>query len=64
MSSLTSFNSSESMPFLAPSTAFLFIISAIFMWIVTMWRIPNQKISDELSSKINTIIIIAEIDKI
>jgi len=66
MSSLTLFNSSGSMPFLALSAIFSFIISAIFMEIVAMWMILKQKISDELSArdiKINTSIT-AEITKI
>ncbi|PKY58309.1 hypothetical protein RhiirA4_512113 [Rhizophagus irregularis] len=63
MSSLTLFNSSGSMPFLALSAVFSFIISAIFMGIVAIWK---QKISDELSArniKINPSIT-AEITKI
>jgi len=66
MSSLTLFNSSGSMPFLALTAVFSFVISAIFMGIVTMWMILKQKISDELSArdiKINTSIT-AEITKI
>ena len=66
MSSLTLFDSSGSMPFLALSAVFSFVISAIFMGIVAMWMILKQKISDELSArdiKINTSIT-AEITKI
>src|SRR3954447_27056036 len=50
MSSLTLFNSSGSMPFLALTAIFSFVISAIFMGIVTMWMILKQKISDEISA--------------
>src|SRR3989337_2378030 len=66
MSSLTLFDSSGSMPFLALSAVFSFVISAIFMGIVAMWMILKQKISDELSArdiKINTSIT-AKITKI
>src|SRR6266511_3538110 len=66
MSSLISFNSSESMTFLALPAVFLLVISTIFMGIVNMWIILKQKISDELSArdiKINTSIT-AEITKI
>jgi hypothetical protein len=50
MTSLILFNSSESMPFLALFAVFSFIISAIFMGIVTIWMILKQKISDEISA--------------
>src|ERR1043165_540373 len=66
MSSLTLFDSSGSMPFLALSAVFSFVISTVFMGIVNMWMILKQKISDELSArdiKINTSIT-AEIIKI
>ena len=66
MSSLISFNSSESMTFLALPAVFLLIISIIFIEIVNIWIILKQKISDELSAhdiKINTSIT-AEITKI
>src|SRR6266498_328149 len=66
MSSLILFNSLESMPFLALSAVFSFVISVIFMGIVAMWMILKQKISDELSArdiKINTFITV-EITKI
>src|SRR5581483_7020798 len=66
MSSLTLFDSSGSMPFLALSAVFSFIILAIFIGIVAMWMILKQKISNELSArdiKINTSIT-AEITKI
>jgi hypothetical protein len=57
MSSLTLFNSSGSMPFLALSAVFSFVISAIFIGIVAMWMILKQKISDELSVHVIKILI-------
>src|SRR4051812_48504380 len=66
MSSLTLFNSSGSMSFLALPAIFLLVISTIFMGIVTMWTILKQKISDELSARDikNNASITAEITKI
>ena len=57
MSSLTEFNSSEAMSFLALSIIFLFISPAIFVGIVTMYGNLKQKISNELSAHIIKILI-------
>src|SRR5438046_7900319 len=56
MSSLSLLNSSGVMPFLTLTAIFLFIGSAIFVEIVTMWSNLKQKISDELSACVTRIV--------
>jgi len=51
MSSLTSFNSSESMSFLALSAVFLLVSPVLFMGFTTMWANIKQKVSDELYAR-------------
>src|ERR1051325_572969 len=57
MSSLTEFNSSEAMSFLALSIVFLLVSPAIFVGIVTMYGNLKQKISNELSAHVIKILI-------
>ena len=67
MSSLTSFNSSESMSFLALSAVFLLVSPVLFMGFTTMWANIKQKVSDELYAhaiKIVNYLDIPEIKKI
>ena len=51
MSSLTLFNSSGSMPFLALSAVFLLVSPVIFMGFATIWSNIKQKVSDELYAR-------------